>query len=228
MSEHRLLELLAEDAPVARPRLADGVIGRARHDRVRRWAVSGACAAVVVIAAIPLAVAVNRSPHSAHRTSPGGRVTNTETSSAHAPAPSSEALAYAAGVKYLTRELVPGRQWKVVYLLEHTCSDVISQSGSCDPRPIPAGLRHDLAIALRPYAPVRFVSDDAKIRDKQLQVINGGVAVTLGRIELNGETGRLPLAVQCGGLCGLGETLVLAKRAGVWTVTGSTGPSWIS
>jgi hypothetical protein len=223
MSERQLLDLLAQDAPIARPGLADEVIDRARHNRLRRWAVSGACAAVALIAAVPLAVALNRTPHPAHRTSTGGGITNTQ-----APAPSDEARAYAAGVTYLTERLVPGQRWPVLYIVEHTCANTVTQSEACQPQPIPAEVQRDLATALRSYAPVHFVSGDAKIRDKNLQVINGGVAVTLGRIKLNIDTAQLPLAVQCGGLCGMGETLLLAKQGGVWTVTGSTGPAWIS
>lgn len=116
----------------------------------------------------------------------------------------------------------------MLYVLEHTCANPITPTPSCGPRPIPAALRRDLATVLRPYAPVQFVRESAKIRDKNLQVINDGVAVTLGRIALSGATARLPLSVQCGGLCGMGETLLLAKQSGIWVVIGSTGPSWIS
>jgi hypothetical protein len=228
MSERELLDLLAQDAPVARPGLADDVINRARHTRLRRGAVSGACAAVALIAAVPLALAVDRSPHPAHRTSPGGTTNSSAGTTTVAPGPSDAALAYAAGVQYLAGQLVSGKHWRVLYVIDHTCANTVDQTEACRPQPIPIELQRDLATALRPYAPVHFVSGDATIRDKNLQVINGGAAVTLGRITLDGDTARLPLAVQCGGLCGMGQTLLLAKQGGVWTVTGSTGPAWIS
>jgi hypothetical protein len=227
MSERERLELLAQSAPVARTGLADDVIDRARHNRVRWWAVSSVCAAVALIAAVPLAVAINRSPHPA---APGASTNTQATTNTRARAPSDEAQAYAAGVEYLTGQLVPGQHWQVLYVLEDTCANTVSPTQSCDPRPITAVLRHDLVSALRPYAPVQFVAADAKIRDKNLRVINEGVAVTLGGIVFaqNADTARLELSVQCGGLCGMGQTLLLAKQGEVWKVTGSTGPAWIS
>lgn len=226
MSERQMFDLLAQDAPAPRANLADEVIDQARQNRVRRWAVSGACAAVALIAAVPLTLALNHSPQPTHRTAAaGGAGTHPRTADA---TPSDEAQAYAAGVKYLTQQLEPGKHWRVLYILEHTCSNTVSPTATCEPGPIPAELRRDLAAALQPYAPVQFVSDHANIRGKDLQVINDGVAITLGRIELHGGTARLPLEVQCGGLCGMGQTLLLAKTHGIWTVTGSTGPTWIS
>jgi hypothetical protein len=227
MSERQLLDLLAQEAPVARAGLADEVINRARHKRARRWAVSGACAAVALIAAVPLTLAVNRSP----RTVASGAVTHSS-AGIHtlAPGPSDSARAYAAGIRYLSGQLVPGEHWRVLYILEHTCDNTVSPTAPCHPRPIPAELRRDLATALRSYAAVTFVAEDAKIRGRNLQVLNEGVAVTLGVIVFAPDAGtaRLPLSVQCGGLCGTGQTLLLARRAGVWAVTGTTGPAWIS
>ncbi|PZS33672.1 MAG: hypothetical protein DLM58_07325 [Pseudonocardiales bacterium] len=225
MSERQLFDLLAQDAPAGLPNLADEVIGIARQTRMRRWAVSGACVAVAVVAAIPLAIALNRSPRPTHGTTTGAGIATTRAAD---PAPSEQAQAYAAGVEYLTKQLVQGKHWRVLYVLEHTCENTLSPTATCRPKPIPADLQRDITAALRQYAPVQFVSDHAKIRGKDLQVINDGVAVTLGRIELHGDTARLPLAVQCGGLCGMGQTLLLAQQHGAWTVTGSSGSMWIS
>lgn len=224
MSERQLLDLLAKDAPVAGPDLADNVIRRARDSRRNRWSIGGACAAVVMIAAVPLVVNLNRYSPTDRTGSPGA-------SSRPTPAPPSAsevAPAYAAAIRYLAQQLDPGKHWRVLFVLDHTCEIGASPTGPCDSQPISAQAQRDLAAALQSYAPVRFVSDRAKIRDKNLTVIDDGLAVTVGTLHLSATAGRVAVAVQCGGLCGLGQTLVLAKERGIWTVTGQTGVSWIS
>lgn len=229
MSEPQLSDLLAQDAPFGGANLAQDVIDRAGKHRRRRRAMAGACASVALIAAVPLAVALNRSPHSGPRAVAGANQARPAvTSPAPISAASDVALVYAAGIKYLAGQLVPGKHWRTLYVIDRVCVNGISPDQACGAQALPADVRHDLAAALHSFAPVRFVSKDAKIRGKDLQVTNEGVAVTLGRIQLDGGAARLPLAVQCGGLCGMGETLLLRKSNGIWTVTGQTGPAWIS
>ncbi|MFN2517787.1 MAG: hypothetical protein ABR604_01915 [Jatrophihabitantaceae bacterium] len=221
MSERRLLDLFAQGAPSAGPRLADDVMERAQRRRRRRWAVSGACAAVALVAAIPLAVAMSRSPRAAGHV-PAGAASTPATEVGKAP--SDGAQVYAAGIRYLAQRLAPGSHWRVLFILDHTCANASALSGPCGAQPISAELQHDLAVALQPYARVQFVSDHAKIRDSNLTVVHDGVAVMLGRVRYVDNGAQVPVGVQCGGLCGLGETLVLKKNNGAWTVTGQTGP----
>ena len=75
---------------------------------------------------------------------------------------------------------------------------------------------------------MRFIADATSVRDKSLTVINQGVTVTLGSPQITGDKARLPIAVQCSSTCGLGGTLLLARKAGHWIATGATGLGWIS
>jgi hypothetical protein len=224
MSEYRLLDLLAQDAPVAGRELADAVIHRAHQARRRRRAAAAASGAVALVAAIPIAISMARAPqHTTKRppevvaNQPNGKSQDSDTSQV-----------YAAGIRYLSVRLAPGMHWQVLYVHDQACTIGFELGAPCRPRAIPAAVKAELASILAPYAPVRFVGQDAQIRDKDLQVINHGIAITLGRIELAGDTARLPLWVQCGGLCGLGQTLKLAKVTGAWKVVGNTGTTVVS
>ena len=145
----------------------------------------------------------------------------------HTQAP--DASLYAAAIKDMVPRLVHGARWRVLYVVDHTCNNIPGGLiSACEPRPIPPNVQRDLADALASYLPVRFIADAATVRDKNLTVINHGVTVTLGTPQITGAKARLPIAVQCSGTCGLGGTLLLARKAGHWIATGATGPGWIS
>ena len=57
---------------------------------------------------------------------------------------------------------------------------------------------------------------------------DGGALVTFGPIRGTGDAVKVGLGVVCGNLCGYGTTLVLHDGSDGWTVTGTTGGSWIS
>jgi hypothetical protein len=60
-------------------------------------------------------------------------------------------------------------------------------------------------------------------------VMGRGILVRIGPVTIDGTRAHLDMSATCGGLCGLGERLVLfCDTAGVWTVTGTDGPGWIS
>lgn len=218
MSENQLLDLLAQDAPAPSPHLADDVIHQARRVRRRRWAITGTSGVVVAIAALSFAVTGTRSQQSA-----GPNADNRPPASAShrrpvLPAPAvPDAAIHAAAL----------RDWSpstggVLHVLSHTCDNVIAANvGPCRPQPISVADQLAVAAALAPRVSVRFVTTSDPAR------VPGGL-VTLGRIHLVSGGAQLPIEMQCGPLCGRGETLVLAQHAGAWTVTGTIGKDWIN
>jgi lipopolysaccharide export system protein LptA len=89
-------------------------------------------------------------------------------------------------------------------------------------------VRSDLTVALGSYAPVQFVANGADVTDPDLVVVNGGVVVTLGRIQLRDDKAQVPLSVRRNGLNGRGLTYQLTREAATWRVEGTVGPAWIS
>jgi len=57
---------------------------------------------------------------------------------------------------------------------------------------------------------------------------DGGALVMFGPIRGTGDAVKVGLGVVCGNLCGYGTTLVLHDGSDGWSVTGTTGGSWIS
>ncbi|MGH8861436.1 MAG: hypothetical protein ACRDVG_09425 [Jatrophihabitantaceae bacterium] len=115
---------------------------------------------------------------------------------------------------------------RVVYLSGQFCTGMIDigKRGPCASGPIPDGIRSDL---------MRLVGPNLHITDRLPQpgratVTAHIVVVRLGTAQIHGSRARVAVDMHCGLLCGQGETLLLAQRAGRWVVTGQTGYSWIS
>lgn len=96
--------------------------------------------------------------------------------------------------------------------------------------PIPA----DLRAALEQRLPgALFTHDPEAIQDRYLKGDlamgdAGGTIWWLGPIDGSGERVGVPASYWCGGLCGSGATHIVEFADGTWTVTGSTGPVWMS
>jgi hypothetical protein len=76
---------------------------------------------------------------------------------------------------------------------------------------------------------VRFVKNaDAVTRRIFKGRIEGAGLIEVGPIEGSGDRVEVPGQAYCGGLCGHWMTLVVERRAGGWSVTGTTGPVAIS
>lgn len=108
------------------------------------------------------------------------------------------------------------------YIRDHTvCSQMLRQR-PCPAVRIPDAVRDEIVAALGPRViftpspPTRKLSPGTRI------------AVTLGAPKIDGDRAYVSVETNCGPLCGLGETVVLARHGDVWMRTGSTGPSWIS
>lgn len=220
-----MLETLAQQAPPVLTGYAEQVLRRARRVRLRRevGAVAAAAAAVAAIAAGCVVMLARTITH------PDGTVA-TPTTRAADPA----AGPYAASITALARQMRAGQagRWPVIYILDHTCVNVVgipaAPAGSCGPRPLGGKLRHDLAQALRPYAPLAFVADPFSVISPDLTVIHGGVLIILGPVQLNGMHAQVPISIHHAGDGGEGLTYRLTGRNGHWRVIGTTGATWIS
>jgi hypothetical protein len=236
MTDREMLDLLAGEAPVPRPGYVDEIAehGRRARRRRRRLTAGGAGLGVAaVLASVVLATQLPRARPDA-AAGPAGSVSSTVSSATPGAdrVRSAEAEAYAAAVRALADEVREGGPpWPVLFVLDHTCADVVTPPpGGCDPVPLTAALRDDLTEALRSYAPVRFVADQAPVTDVEhgLVVIDGGVVVTLGPVRMDGDRAEVPLSVRRSGLNGRGQTYVLSRQGTAWRIDGVTGPTWIS
>jgi hypothetical protein len=231
VNDRDLLDMVAQEAPSPGPDLADDVVRMARRKRVRRRAAGLAGAGGLAIAASAV-IAVGPWTHH-HQES--AQVHPGPIRVAHDPA----AAPYAAAIRALVTQAMAGdpasTRPPVLYVLDHTCTDVDKRPPSmqCAGPPLASRLQNDLAEALRPYAPVTFVSDAKSALGKNMTTKNGGFQVTLGPPRLDGSQAEVPLAIHRGLQDGRGTTLWLTLRAGQWTTNGKPRPGsstggWIS
>jgi hypothetical protein len=232
MTDREMLDLLAGDAPVPGPGYVDEIADRGRRTRRRRRRLT-ACGAGLGVAAVlaTVVLAVQLQPHAA----PGPAAASVSASSPtpHERRPRmAEAEAYAAAIRALADEVrAGGPPWPVLFVLGHTCENVITPwTGGCNPRPLTPTFRDDLVAALQSYAQAQFVADPAQVTDaaRGLEIVNGGVLVTLGPIRLHEDRAEVPLAVRRSGLDGRGQTYLLSRQGQQWRIDGLTGPTWIS
>jgi hypothetical protein len=223
MSDYEMLELLAAQAPAPQPGHTDRVLAQARRTRLRHRVLgAGAAGAVVVALSVGAAlVAPDRD-----RTPPF--VLTPATAAAQT---SAEAPAYVAAVRALAERVRgTGPRWRVLYVLDHTCANVLRPTGGtdCDPRSLPEPLRRELTAGLAGYAPVIFVADAGTVTGPDLTVRDGGAVVRLGPIRLAAAEAEVPLSVQHAGLGGEGLTYRVVRRGAQWRVEGTVGSGWIS
>jgi hypothetical protein len=230
MRDREMLDMLATEAPVPQVGYGGDVLKLARRARRRRrvtaWGAGLGVVAVTLVTAALLAPSAT--------TQPGAPTGQTMQPASASPTPNqaraAEAQAYAAAVRALADQVREGgAPWPVLYVLDHTCANVVTPGpGTCDPQSLPASVRSDLTVALASYAPVQFVANGADVTDPELVVVNGGVVVTLGRIQLHDDKAQVPLSVRRNGLNGRGLTYQLTREAATWRVEGTVGPAWIS
>lgn len=121
----------------------------------------------------------------------------------------------------------------VVYLVWVT-DDSAGDIGAGDPAPqvIPEHIRAEVVAALTdlPAELVWVGSFQAVPREGEWgAVAGGGGAVTLGNINLQEDgTVQVPASLYVAPLVATGLTYVLEQVDGLWQVTGTTGPMWIS
>jgi hypothetical protein len=71
--------------------------------------------------------------------------------------------------------------------------------------------------------------DDVPLEPDTGAVVDGGAVITLGSVTpQRGGSVHVPASIYVANLAAGGQTYVLEKVDGVWTVTGTTGVQWIS
>lgn len=115
----------------------------------------------------------------------------------------------------------PGSSKVRTYIRDSTvCSRILHQR-PCRPVPIAQDVQDEVVAALGPRV-VFAANPPGRLSPQRL------IAVTLGAPKIDGDRATVTVETECGLLCGLGETVVLARTTNGWRRTGSTGPSWIS
>jgi hypothetical protein len=197
--------------------LADRTVSADRRRRLRHsaWIVGGLLTVAVAVA-LPVLTARGNRPASAATAPAAPASALIGGTGSHF---SDQAAIYAAALRHHSAPDTPTE----VLVHDHVCATVISKPGSqCLDSAIPMSVRREVA-QLLPF-PVRFVAQRWGPRTGRATslivfgtlTINGGAAATLG------------VETLCGPMCGEGETLVLARSATGWRVTGTTGPAWIT
>ncbi|MGI8332661.1 hypothetical protein ACRYCC_22140 [Actinomadura scrupuli] len=227
LTEKELLELLAERAPAPSAGYADHLLRRARRARSRRRALAGVAGAAAAVVCL-IASLAPAGPGSA----PAEPVVTPATS---VPVPSDRALAYAAAIRAVAGEGRggTGSPVKVLYVMDRLCRDPAAAPPPmrCEGSPLGERLRSDLALVLKPYAPVIFIADGRTVTvtgDIKAGVVDDGVVITLGSARFDATTAVVPLSMRRGPLDGRGMTYRLTRRGGRWEVSGTSGPAWIS
>jgi hypothetical protein len=221
-TEKEMLDLLAERAPAPTADYPDHLLRRARRARSGRRALAAA-AAVVVCSIVSLALA-GRGP------APAGPVASPPPP---APVPSDRALAYAAAIRAVADEGRghAGPPVKVLYVMDRLCRDPAAAPPPmrCEGSPLAERLRSDLALALKPYAPVTFVADGRSVTQSlKGGVVNDGAVIALGTARFAGTTAMVSLAMRRGPLNGRGITFQLTRHDRHWEVSGTSGAAWIT
>jgi hypothetical protein len=226
LTDHDILELSAVDAPTPLPGYADTTLALAH--RARRQRRAAGLGVGLGVAAVAVAAAAMLTPlfEGLRSEAPSAAIIASDSGTR-----SAEAAVYATAIGALAEKVsAGGPPVLVVYILDHTCASAVVRivEGGCDRQPLSDSLREDLAADLAAYAPVHYVSDSQEVTDTNLDVVDGGVVVALGPIQISVDHAQVPLAVQRGGLNGRGLTYALTHSGEMWQIDGTVGPQWIS
>lgn len=102
--------------------------------------------------------------------------------------------------------------------------------GGPSARPLTPDERAAIEAELAPTQ-VAWIDQDqvADLQQRQLEPSAPEFMVlTMAVPRTTSDTVAVTTQVWCGALCGVGSTYLLANEAGAWTVTGTTGGSWVS
>jgi hypothetical protein len=209
-------------------RMADDIVGaQARHRRRTRWAVL-AGAAVALAVAVPVVVVVSHPVTAGHPVAADRRKTMVPPSPPSRLTPtgkrqtvSDEARIYAAVIG--GGRSGADRKSKPIYVMDRFCTGLMdlhsAGRGPCRPGPIPIEMQRQIRSISG--AAVRFTASAP-------QPSLAAPVVTIGTATIDGDRAQVTVDMECGPLCGQGETSILTRYGDEWRVTGSTGPAWIS
>jgi hypothetical protein len=144
--------------------------------------------------------------------------------------PAERSAVYAAAVLDLATAMESGNgePWQVLYVLDHTCAAFVDiHASSCDPEPLSATFREELAHDLASYAPVEFVRSYGKV-SKNGMVINGGAVVTLGPLRpAEDNEVSVPVVISVAGLFAEGVEYRVTRSGGGYDAE-ATDNRWIA
>lgn len=147
-----------------------------------------------------------------------------------------QAQIYAVLIKRLYHDYQPGQV--TGYIMKYTDDNTGIRGGSSDSKILPESLQKAVLNALADLdkttltdAEKRYVwiSQSSEIPEGVIFLPGGGCHIILGNIHPQ-EDGSVQVTASLyfGGTGGGGTTFVIKKIDNVWTVTGTTGPIWIS
>ncbi len=123
--------------------------------------------------------------------------------------------------------------WPTIYIASQTDDSVSGEEALTEGMTLDAGTQDAIAEALADLpAEIVWVGtrEDVPVSEED-GLVEGGeaVVVTLGNVHVTDEdTVEVPASLYCGMLCATGMTYVIEQVDGVWQVTGTTGPIWMS
>ena len=120
----------------------------------------------------------------------------------------------------------------VLYIIRYT-DDTASDPTAKPSEPIliPETIQSEITTTLDdlPTEIVWVNSSDEVSQDSWGTVLDGGVIITLGNIDLQGDNSvQVPCMNYMDKLGGGGRTYILKRVEGIWHITGTTGAMWIS
>lgn len=204
MSDHELLDLIAERAPVPAGDYPDQMLAAGRRGRTRRRRMVGAgmaLCALAAVAAIAVPVAVS------------GPDEGREVTAVQSPATvdtGTQAEIYRSAVQAILAKAMPGATIAEVTLLDRLCTNVLRTEEPCAARPLPAEVRRELATG--EYPRMRFAASPDGLQ-------KGQILVTLGPItSLRDDLAEAPVSFRQDPDYSVSETYRMQLQDGLWQV----------
>src|SRR4030042_3439066 len=157
-------------------------------------------------------------------------------SNSQAVSENDQAQIYAVLIKRLYHDYQPGQV--TGYIMKYTDDNTGIRGGSSDSKILPESLQKAVLNALADLdkttladAENRYigVSQSSEIPEGVIFLPGGGCQIILGNIrpQKDGSV-QVTASLSFGGTGGGGTTFIIEKIDNVWTVTGTTGPIWMS
>ena len=143
-----------------------------------------------------------------------------------------EVAIYAAVIRHMTSEPGQASGFPVIYVLDRLVgtSENPTDTGG-EGTPIPEQHQAALAEAVAETGPLEFVGDRQSVIGPQAEggmVQEGGILLTLGPIEGEGERVEVPASSYLANLAATWQTWVVQRYPNGWRVIGTAGPVAVS
>jgi hypothetical protein len=143
-----------------------------------------------------------------------------------------EAAIYAAVIRHMTSEQGQASGFSVIYVLDRLVGTAENPTETeSEGTPIPEPQQTALTEAVSETGRLEFVSDRQSVIGPQAEggmVQDGGILLTLGPIEGEGERVEVPASSYLANLAGTWQTWVVQRYQNGWRVIGTAGPVAVS